>query len=205
MSASDVRKILRIAGKLCINPTDISDTAQFPYGGTALGVTRAAEFRFGIKTALVTAEEWGQAPVESVYTGEVAVFAFVLREFDNDAIATLFPNTAVGATSGDRVIEGRVDGVGVNRAGYLLSDKAVSLLFAPQVDKTTTTPGSTTFIPYDLQPMIYVRKAIPMVEEASMLQLSLAEEVGIGVVFQGIPDGGTGKVYEVGKRGDLTL
>ena len=44
-----------------------------------------------------------------------------------------------------------------------------------------------------------------MVEEASMLQLSLAEEVGIGVVFQGIPDGGTGKVYEVGKRGDLTL
>ena len=39
----------------------------------------------------------------------------------------------------------------------------------------------------------------------SGVMIPRAEEVGIGVVFQGIPDGGTGKVYEVGKRGDLTL
>ena len=204
MSVGSARKVMRIAGNLCINPTDISDTAQFPYGGTALGVTRGAEFRFGIKSAIVTAEEWGGQPVETVYGGEVAIFAFVLREFDNDAIATVFPNTSVGSTSGDRVIEGAVIGAGVNRAGYLMSNQSVSLLFAPQVEKTTATPGSSTYIPYDEQPMVLVRVAIPMLEETATLQLSLAQEIGMPVVFQGIPDA-NGKVYEIGKRGDLTL
>jgi hypothetical protein len=204
MSEGAARKILRIAGDLIINPTDISDSAKAPYGGTFLGVTKTAEFRMNITTALVTAEEWGQAPVESLFTGESAVFAFVLRELDNDALGTVFPNTSTGTTSGDKVIEGAVDGVGVNRAGYLLSNKSVSLLFAPQVQKTTTTPGSSTYLPYDEQPMIYLRKTIPMVEETSMFQLSLAQEIGIGVVFQSIPDS-NGKLYEIGKRGDLTL
>ena len=195
---------MRIAGRLCVDPTDIGDTAEFPYGGTALGITRGAEFRFGIKSSIVTAEEWGGQAVESVYGGEVAVFAFVLREFDNDAISNIFPNTSAGSVSGDRVIEGAVSGAGVNRAGYLLSNKAVKLLFAPQVDKTTTTPGSSTFIPYDEQPMVLIRKAIPMVEETAMLQLSLAQEIGIGVVFQAIPDANE-KLYVVGKRGDISL
>ena len=41
-------------------------------------------------------------------------------------------------------------------------------------------------------------------EETATLQLSLAQEIGMPVVFQGIPDA-NGKVYEIGKRGDLTL
>jgi hypothetical protein len=52
--------------------------------------------------------------------------------------------------------------------------------------------------------MVLVRKAIPMVEETAMLQLSLKQELGIGVLFQAIPDS-TGRLYDVGRRGDLTL
>lgn len=201
MSLAEVRNILHIPGHLCINPTDISDSTEFPYGGTALGVTREAEMRFGIKTSLVYAEEFG-TPVEAVYTGDTALFAFVIRDLDNDALATVFPNTATGSTSGDKVIEGRVSGVSENRAGYTMSSQSVKLLFAPRVENTD--PSSTTYIPFDEQPMVLIPKAVPLVEETSMLQLSIKAEIGVGVVFQAIPDS-SGRLYDVGKRGDITL
>ena len=78
MATARVRDILRIPGRLVINPTNLN--SAFPHGGTELGLTRDAEMRFGITTSLVTAEEWGQAPVEAVYTGESAVFAAVWKE-----------------------------------------------------------------------------------------------------------------------------
>tara|TARA_B100000686_G_scaffold145595_1_gene153091 strand:- start:939 stop:1505 length:567 start_codon:yes stop_codon:yes gene_type:complete len=188
MSSGSVRDVLRIPGKLVINPTDIN--AAYPHGGTEMGLTRDSQMRFGIKTSLVHAEEWGNQPVESVYCGESAVFAAVLREWDNDAISNIFPNVGTGAVSGDKTILGRVAGAGVNRAGYLLSNKSFVLLFSPKS--------------VDRHPMVIIRKAIPMVEEASMLQLSLAEEMGIGVVFQAIPDS-SDRLYDIGRREDLTL
>ena len=139
---------------------------------------------------MVTAEEWGQVPVEAVYAGESAVFAAVLREWDNDALSNIFPNTGTGTVSADRTILGRSSGVGVNRAGYLLSNKSFILLFSPKA--------------VDRHPMVLVRKAVPMVDEAATLSLSLAEEFGIGVVFHAIPDS-SGRLYDIGKREDLTL
>jgi len=186
MATATVRDVLRIPGRLLINPTNLN--SAFPHGGTELGLTRDAEMRLGINTSLVTAEEWGQAPVEAVYTGESAVFAAVLREWDNDAISNVFPNTGTGSTSGDRTILGRTSGA--NRAGYLLSNKAVVLLFSPKA--------------VDRHPMVLVRKAVPLVEISSMLSLSLAEEFGIGVVFQALPNS-AGQLYDIGKREDLTL
>ena len=188
MSAPDVRDVLRVPGKLVINPTDI--TAAFPHGGTEIGLVRDSQLRFGYRTDLVHAEEWGGQPVESVYCGEVALFAAVLREWDDDALSNVFPNTGTGAISGNRTILGRVSGGSFNRAGYLLSGKSFVLCFSPRS--------------VDRHPMVIVRKAIPMVEETALLQLSLAEELGIGVVFQAIPDS-SGRLYDVGKRGDLTL
>lgn len=189
MAAANVQDVLRVPGRLVKDPTDI--TADFPHGGTELGLTRDAEMRFGIRTALVTAEEWGQQAVESIYAGESAVFAAVLREWDNDAIALMFPNTGTGPTSeANKTILGRVSGAGVNRAGYLLSTQSAVILFSP--------------LAVDRHPMVIIRKAIPMVEETSMLSLSLAEELGIGVVWQAIPNA-TGQVYDIGRREDLTL
>jgi hypothetical protein len=188
MAVADVGDVLKLPGRLCINPTDLS--LDFPHGGTALGLTRAAEFRFGIQTSIVTAEEWGQQPVEAVYAGASAVFGCVLREWDNDAISAIFPNTGTGTISGDSTILGRVDGVGVNRAGHLFSAQALVLLFSPRS--------------VDRHPMVLVRKALPMPDETAMIQASLAQEFGIGVVFQAIPDS-SDRTYDIGARGDLTL
>ena len=188
MAAPSVRDVLRIPGKLVINPSNIN--AAFPHGGTELGLVRDSEMRVGIKTELVHAEEWGGQPVEAVYCGETALYAAVLREWDDDAISNIFPNTAAGAISGNRSILGSVAGSGINRAGTLLSSKSFVLLFSPKA--------------VDRHPMVILRKAIPMVEESSMLQLSLAEELGIGVVFQCVPDAND-KLYDIGKREDLTL
>lgn len=188
MATANIGDVLKLPGRLCANPTDLS--LAFPHGGTALGLTRAAEFRFGIQTSLVTAEEWGQQPVEAVYTGDVAVFGCVLREWDDDAIGAVFPNTGTGDISGNRTILGRVDGVGVNRAGYLFSSQSLVLLFSPRS--------------VDRHPMVLIRKALPMPDETAMIQASLAQEFGIGVVFQAIPDA-TDRTYDIGKREDLTL
>lgn len=192
MADANVRDILRVPGRLYINPSDI--TAAPPFGsGTAIGLTRDVEFRMGLRTGVVTAEEWGSAPVEVVHSGEAAVLACVLREWDDDAIALVFPNTGAGALSGNATVLGRSFGAGVNRAGYLLSAQSAVLLFAPlSLDGTPA------------HPMVIVRKAIPMVEETAMLQMSLAEELGMGVVFQAIPDS-SGRLYDVGARDDLTL
>ena len=188
MSIASVQKILHLTGSICINPTNLA--SDFPHGGTAIGLTRGAECRFNVQTSLVRAEEWGGAPVESFYTGESAVFAFVLRTFDNDGVAAIFPNTSTGSVSGDTMIDGRTSGVGVNRAGYALSNKSVKLLFSPKS--------------VNLQPMVLGRKAVPMIEESAMLQMSVNKEIGFGVVFQAIPDS-SGKLYEIGLKEDLTL
>lgn len=192
MADANVRDILRVPGRLYLNPSDI--TADPPFGtGTAIGLTRDVEFRMGIRTGIVTAEEWGSAPVELVHSGESAVLACVLREWDDDALAATFVNTGTGAVSGNATILGRVSGAGVNRAGYLISAQSAVLVFAPlSLDGTPA------------HPMVILRKCLPLVEETAMLQMSLSEELGIAMVWQCIPDS-SGRLYDVGARGDLTL
>ena len=67
MATAATRNILRIPGRLCVGPTDL--TTAFPHGGTALGVTRALEFRFGYRTYNATAEEFGGVTTRAYYTG----------------------------------------------------------------------------------------------------------------------------------------
>lgn len=186
MATANVRSVMRVPGRLCINPTNIAN--DFPHGGTALGLTRDVEFRIGITTGIVTAEEWGNIPVEAIKTAEACVLACVLREWDDDAIGAMFVNTSI-SSAGDRSILSRVATDGV-RAGALLSAKAAVVVFSPLAP--------------DDHPMIIIRKGLPLVDETAMLQASLAEEFGIAVVWQGIPDSSE-RLYDIGKRGDLSL
>jgi len=190
MADASVADVMRIPGRLYAEPSDIN--ADPPFGtGTALGLVRDAEFRLHVRTGIVTAEEWGSVAVEAVYAGESAVLACVLREWDDDAIGDIFPNISTSSFStADKSILGRVSGAGVNRAGHLLSSQSIVLFFAP--------------LAIDRHPCIIGRKAVPMVEESAMLSMSLAEEFGIGVVWNAIPDS-SGRTYDIGKREDLTL
>jgi hypothetical protein len=183
MATAATRNILRIPGRLCADPTDL--TLAFPHGGTALGIARDMEFRFGYKTSVATAEEWGGVVNKVFYTGETCIMGAVLRDFDPDMIKKVFPNVATAAT-GDVTINNDIN-TG-NRAGFDLV--AFKLLFSPKS--------------VDRHPHILIYNAIPALDESAQLSLSLGEEIGIGAVFHGSPDS-TGRVYSVGLRDNLTL
>lgn len=186
MATANVRNIIRLRGRLCLNPTDL--TADFPHGGTALGLTRSGIFHPGVKTVLNEAEEWGGVVSKAYYAGEKPFLAAVLREFDNDALAAVFPNTSAGSVTGDRVITTSPGDDTQNRAGYDLTGKAGKLLFSP------ANP--------DRHPFILLYYAIPAIQESAELQLSMAQEVGIGVVWWAGVDASDRSV-KIGRRADL--
>ena len=187
MATADPRKVIRgLTGWLCHTPTNL--LADFPHGGTAIGEVRDAELRWGIRTRLITAEEYGGQVVESIYTGESAVLACVLRGFDDDALSAIWPTSAAGST-GHRLLKQDVV-TNEKRPGSFMSSRAVKLCFSPRA--------------VDQHRFVVLFRAIPMVEETARLQLRLDEEVGLAVMFRGLP-ASDGRVYECGLRKDVTL
>lgn len=174
-------------GHLVSGPTNLG--AAFPYGGTPLGVTRANVFRPGVKTRLHPAEEFGGITVEATQYGQVPVFGAVLRSWDADALALLFPSAPVGSVSQERVATHNVVTASV-RPGYRMSAKTFKLLWAPE----DTVQGRA----------LIIYAAIPSVDESAEMALSMSEEFGFGVLFHATPDA-AGRVYEQGKLSDLTL
>jgi hypothetical protein len=187
MATANVRNIIRAKGRLCYGATNL--TTAFPHGGTALGLCRDMVFHFGMKTALNTAEEWGGVVSKVYYTGERPFLAAVLREMDNDAITAIFPNTTLGTVNQDRYIN-FVPGVDAsnNRPGYDLTGKNVKLVFSP--------------IAVERHPFIIIYYAIPAVDEAAEMQLSMRDEVGIAVAFWAGVDS-SDRCYRIGRRDDL--
>lgn len=181
MALPDVTNIRTLRGWLCKNPTDLN--LPFPHGGTALGLVRDGVFRPGIRTRIITAEEFGGTAVEGIYAGESCILSCLLREFDEDALTSVFPNyTTVAryAPADDREV----------RPGNLTTERQHSLLFSPR--------------DVDDNPFIILYKVLPMVEESMQLQLMISTEATMGVIFQGIPDG-AGRCYEFGKKTEITL
>lgn len=188
MATADLGKVIRgMTGYLCSGPTDL--TLPFPHGGTALGEVRDMEFRWGIRTRFVTAEEYGGQIVAGIpYVGQSDVLACVLRTWDDDALAAVFPYTAVGVT-GHRAIKVDVK-TDVVRAGGLDTARVAKICFSP------SSPDQHRFI--------VLHRAMPLVDESARLQLRLDEEIGIAVVFRGLPDA-NGLVSSVALRKDVTL
>lgn len=184
MASADVRKVLRVPGRLCAAPTDLS--TAFPHGGTALGIVRDLAFRPNLKQRRVTAEEFGGEIVETIIGGESCVLACVLRGMDNDAVTKAFLNTSAGSSSGDRTIQYP----GSSRAGTLGSSRSFKLLFSPR--DTTNHHG------------LILYNAIPLVAESAELQLAIGQEMGIAVVFVAYRTS-TPNLYQIAKLADMTL
>jgi hypothetical protein len=184
MALANSGDVLRVGGRLCSGPTDLS--AAFPHGGTALGMVSEVLFRPNLKRAEITAEEFGGEPVEVVVTSETCVFGCLLRGIDSDAWNLAFEDTTVGSGSGKPV----VDYPGSTRAGALGSSRSAKILWSPD----------------DIQsdPAILLYKAIPILDETAELALSISQEMVVRVVFQGIRDG-SGNVYQIGRLEDLTV
>lgn len=187
MGAENISAILEVKGSLCINPTDLS--ADFPHGGTSLGLVRAISVLPNQRSVPLTAEEYGGETVEEVELGRSWTLTAAVRSFDDDVLALVFPNTEAGASTGSTVVNdpGTTD---AERPGHLLSTRSVVLLFSPD----------------DLQnhKMVLFYRALPLVDDALELTFSLGEETTLGVVFKAIRDG-SNRMMSLGYREDLTL
>jgi len=181
------RNVKRIPARLVKDPTNIA--IDWPYGGTPLGVARDIEFRENVAHRPLESEAWGVQKVELVYAGQSCSLSAVLRELDDDALLGVKSNSEVGA-GGHTLIHEEPDHSDAVRAGSLLSDRSFALLVAPEAE--------------DFHPWIIIYDAIPVQDEAAILQASIGQELGIAVVWYGIPVLGKG-VFELGMRGDITL
>jgi hypothetical protein len=157
--------------------------AAYPHGGTELGIARDMMFKPNIKTRKLIAEEF-KSPVEILWVGDEPVMAGVLRTWDNAMISTLFYGTQTSARGDVGIIDT------VTRPGYPMSRKGITLLFSP--------------LAVDAHKHILIYNAVPVVEEAFEMRVSLAEELGIPFFFQGIPDA-YGRTYAVDLRANLSL
>lgn len=184
MATPDIRLALAVPGRLCYGPSSLS--SDYPHGGTGLGEVQQIVVSPNYTTQVITYETYGSEVTEEIHTGESWVIAATLRTWDSDAISTIFPNSAAGATSGHRVIHG----VGSNVAGYTLSSKAVVLVFSPYNA--------------DMHPMVVMYSAVPLVEASARLELKLGTQFGLPVMFRALRDSSNRQV-RMGMRADLSL
>jgi len=192
MAIGSVTNFIKISGRIAHTPTDF--LAAFPHGGTAMGEIREGGLAFNPEFEALTAEEYGGTTVDFVQRGPSASFGAVLREFDADALAAIFPNIATGAASGRPIVRGRVfdttTGSTPVQPGALASDRAVSLVVSPRAT--------------DEHPAIYIPNAIPLLDEAATMQINIGIEVGFAVLFHAIPNS-DGRLYDIGLLEDLTV
>lgn len=177
---------LRVPGRLVDTPTAGGLTGAFPHGGTSLGLVASAIFRLGEEHQTVRAEEFGGEVAEVIKSGTSPLFACVLRGFTDAIVDRLFPETAVGSSSGDRLIRR----TSATRAGRLGSGDAFPLLFAPR--EPAVHPG------------LIIYNAVPIFENVAEIPLNTEAEVGVAVVFRALRDG-TGRLYEFAKLEDMAV
>lgn len=186
MASPSTKNVLRIPSRLAWNPTNLS--TAYPHGGTALGLARAIAWKPGIHARPITAEEWGGITVEAVYAGSTVLLSAVLREWDRDAISTIFLDSAAGGTTARRVARGR-ETTESYRAGTSLASKAGVLLVSPESSQ---------------HPAIILYRAIPIPDVAAEIRMALSEEFGFPVLFHGTPNG-SGDTHRIGLLSDLSL
>ena len=189
MSARDINQVLQSPGRLCINPTDL--TIAFPHGGTELGAVYRAYCQQTTGYFDVHAEEFGGAIVESIWSGENFAFGAILRQWDETAIGTVFPNTVTGSTTARVGLKHWSDAASPVRPGHLLSGRSVKLLFSPDD-------------PVNCRAVILYR-ALPKVTESLTLALRLNERQEIPVLFVAIPDAASSRVARVDFLKELSV
>lgn len=185
MATGDLSRIRHLEGQLCINPTDLS--TAFPHGGTAIGEYTRMRFNAREQFEGIATEAYGGSLIAKPYVGCRPIIRAVLRDWDPDALGKIHPNTTLAST-GERSIDMNASQSGKNRGGY------------------SPSPFILCFSPYDLEnsQMVLFYRAVACPDEAEEINLSLAEEAGLGVAFEALVDA-TGRLGRAGIREILAL
>jgi len=179
----DVRRALRVNGRLCWNPTDLTGT--YPFGGTALGSVRKSQLRVRTTHHAIRAEEFAGISVDAVYAGEEYVFGAILSAWDTDTLTGQSLDAEVGATTGRAKVRSRVSTEGV-RAGELVSNQSGILYFSPDAEA---------------HPGVIFHKALPMREPSAEWAFRMGEEFGIPFIWLAVPND-DGLVADIALRQD---
>ena len=196
MAVPTPENIMRLKGRFVKDPSDL--TAAYPYGGTALGIIGAARFLPGVKSAPLPGEEFGNVITEVLTTASAGILMAPLRSYDGDLLPQLFSpqNSTAGSSSGEQVVAGKVASTAgaVSNSdgspGKYASADSFKLMFCPDAE--------------DHQPFLIFYNAMPLVQEAAEIQLTLPADLEIAVAFHAAPDA-TYRTYAWGLREDLTL
>lgn len=188
MAAPGQVDVFHLNGSVVSTPTNLA--AAYPHGGTILGNQGRMSIRIDHARREITAEEFGGRRVDYERLGESARLTGILRSYDADAIAAIFPNTTIGTKSRKPIITGYAFGSSFKTAGSVASDKALVLLFSPN-DR-------------EHLPSVLFFNAIPLLQEAIEIQLKIDVEFGFGIAFDAAPDA-SGRLYAIGMVEDLTL
>lgn len=182
MATPNAAQIYRASCRVAINPTDLA--TAWPHGGTGLGVCSQIRLMTGLDEERVRAEEFGNQAVDTVLRQGDLMVATLVRQWSDDALATVFPNTTAGSAA--RVI----NWPGASRSGTLMTGRAVKLLFT--ADRQTEHPS------------LIVYKAIPLVSIQAELRLTVLRELDVPIIFLGVRDGSS-RIASMGVLSDLSL
>mgnify|MGYP001587224098 CR=1 FL=1 len=182
------RDIRWIPGRFSYGPTHTAALLNaYPHGGTGLGVKRAASLEPNQVYGVVKGEEYGGERVEVLdLGGEGWTLSAILRGYDDQAVALLFPNVATGTVSQHAV----VTAPGTNRPGRLLAASGIVLVFTPDSP--------------DHHPMVILHRAVALLTEQARMALSWGEPFEIPVMFAALRNS-SGRAVSIGYRQDLTV
>lgn len=185
MSAPAARNIIRIPGEIHIGVTSLTIGA---HGGTRIGNARAHVWEPRARYQDVIAEEFGGAVVRSYYIGSRPMLAAVLRGYDPDAVANLFPQSAL------------VSGSSPSRA------KTTATVNASTRGATEPTPTTLLFLPraYRHHPALLLYRAVPQRDRQQRMEMAAKSDYEMPVAWMATPDE-QGRVFERCMIEDMTL
>ena len=185
MAAPALTIVSKVRGWLVKSPAN--NNSPPTYGGTILGATRAHVFAPNQRTFEHRSPTYG-VTVDELDLGMSAVFTAILRGWDEDAIAAIFP---IYATTGGRnqVYFDTTHSTGA--AGTWVSQYAFPLLFAP-LNPTT-------------HKAIYFYAALPRLRQTAEMAMQANAPMEIPVMFTAAPAVTTGIPFRWGKLADMTI
>jgi hypothetical protein len=127
MAAGLPSSLIRVSGRVIVNPTQAFDGGTYPYGGTEIGKTSECEFKPLGEPFRVISEGLGEA-TDSLEGDNRYVFTCMLRGWDDDAVELLFSG---GFTQGAVTQHAVWSAPGSRTPGQTAYDRAVILAFIP--------------------------------------------------------------------------
>lgn len=176
---------LTVPMRLVVAPTNLA--ADYPHGGTSIGLVRDVVLEIASADLEITAEEFGQEIVDVVDGGESWRLSAAVRGWSRKAHDALFLEASTSATTEKPLA---AHPAANRRAGRLRSADAVVLL---------ATPKDTT-----RHPAVLFRAAVPRRAAPLRVEFGLTTELLWAVSWTAIRDS-AGVAAQIGLLADLSL